>query len=252
MESSLGLLLVLIAILAITHIVQAQDQQGFYSLDCGLPVNEPSPYTENSTGLLFSSDESFIQNGKTGRIKENPEGYAKPYETLRYFPEGIRNCYNLSVEKGRNYLIKASFVYGNYDGTNITPVFDLYLGPNFWAGIDLRQLNGTREEILHVPTSNSLQFCLVKTGKTTPLISTLELRPMGNDSYITKSGSLKHFFNRYLSKSEDTQEWRQVRKKGHQREFALGCAPLGWICSTPSPPFSFPSLKKPSPSCSSW
>ncbi|KAL0735190.1 hypothetical protein Bca4012_011400 [Brassica carinata] len=95
MESYLRILLVLIATLAIIHIIQAQDQQGFYSLDCGLPEKEPSPYTD-STGLFFSSDESFIQSGKSGRIKENPEGYAKPYETLRYFPEGKRNCYNLS------------------------------------------------------------------------------------------------------------------------------------------------------------
>ncbi|CAG7910527.1 unnamed protein product [Brassica rapa] len=194
----LGLLLRLIGILAIIHIVQAQDQlviEWFISLDCGLPANKLSPYKETGTGLWFSSVESFIQSGKTGRIKENPEGYAKPYETLRYFPDGIRNCYDLSVEKGRKYLIKDSFVYGNYDGNDIDPVFDLYLGPNHWAEIDLRRVNGTREEILHVPTSNSLQFCLVKTGTTTPLISTLELRPMGNDTYIIKSGSLKHFFS---------------------------------------------------------
>ncbi|KAH0860073.1 hypothetical protein HID58_088334, partial [Brassica napus] len=43
-------------------------------------------------------------------------------------------------------------------------------------------------------------ICLVKTGDTTPLISALELRPMGNDSYITKSGSLKLHERYYLSK----------------------------------------------------
>lgn len=171
-------------------------------MDCGLPANERSPYEETFTGLRFSSDEEFIRSGKIGRIRENPERYAKPYETLRYFPDGIRNCYNLNVEKGRTHLIVARFVYGNYDGFDLKPKFDLYLGPNLWATVDLQRLvNGTAEEILHIPTSNSLQICLVKTGETTPLISALELRPMGNDSYITKSGSLNLFSRIYLSKS---------------------------------------------------
>ncbi|CAL9244150.1 unnamed protein product [Arabidopsis halleri] len=204
MERSVGLLLVLIATLAITHLIQAQSQQGFISLDCGLPASELSPYNESETGLQFSSDATFIQSGTTGNIQANRESeFLKPSWTLRYFPEGRRNCYNLNVEKGRNHLIRARFVYGNYDGRNIGPKFDMYLGPNLWVTIDMEMLvNGTREEILHIPTSNSLQICLVKTGDTTPMISTLEIRPMGNDSYVTESGSLKLYFRLYLSESE--------------------------------------------------
>jgi len=173
-------------------------------LDCGLPEGEKSPYKDTRTGLLFSSDKEFIQSGRTGRVQKNSKGYAEPYLTLRYFPEGIRNCYNLSVEKGRKYLIIAYFVYGNYDGLNISPVFDLYLGPNAWATIDLEtRVNGTAEEILHIPTSSSLQICLVNTRSITPVISALELRPIGRDSYITESGSLNLYFRRYLSKSID-------------------------------------------------
>ncbi|OAO96215.1 hypothetical protein AXX17_AT5G59050 [Arabidopsis thaliana] len=98
----------------------------FISLDCGLPANELSPYDEPTTGLRFLSDEKFIQSGKAGRIKPNSEGYLKPYETLRYFPDGIRNCYNLNVEKGITHLIRAYFIYGNYDGLDINPKFDLF------------------------------------------------------------------------------------------------------------------------------
>ncbi|KAL9814880.1 putative transferase, protein kinase RLK-Pelle-LRR-I-1 family [Arabidopsis thaliana] len=201
MESSFGLLLVLLT-LTIIHIVQAQDQQGFISLDCGLPPNETSPYKENRTGLLFSSDATFIQSGKTGRVQANQERkFLKPYRTLRYFPEGIRNCYNLSVFKERKYLIRAYFLYGNYDGQNTAPVFDLYLGPNLWAKIDLQDENGTWEEILHIPTSNSLQICLVKTGMATPLISSLVIRPMRTGRYTTESGSLKTYKRFYFNKS---------------------------------------------------
>nr|VDD20646.1 unnamed protein product [Brassica oleracea] len=206
MVRSLGILLLIIRTLAIIHIVQAQSQQGFISLDCGLPANEPSPYKEEATGLQLSSDATFIQSGKTGRIHPTVASrFLKPYTTLRYFPDGTRNCYNLRVEKGRNHLIRASFLYGNYDGLDNNPTFDLYLGPNPWATIDLHKLvNGTREEIIHIPTSNKLQVCLVKTGPTTPLISTLEVRPMGNDSYSTQSGSLNLFFRFYFSESKTT------------------------------------------------
>ncbi|CAA7032175.1 unnamed protein product [Microthlaspi erraticum] len=153
--------------------------------------------------LNFSSDATFIHTGNSGKIQANlVSRYLKPYTTMRYFPDGIRNCYNLKVDKGRKYLIRASFVYGNYDGFDIKPVFDLYLGPNLWATIDLEtQVNGTRKDLLHNPTSNSLKICLVKTGTSTPLLSALELRPMGSDSYITKSGSLSLYFWRDISES---------------------------------------------------
>ncbi|KAL0824134.1 hypothetical protein Bca101_047811 [Brassica carinata] len=200
MTKFLGLLLSLIAII---HIIQAQGQQGFTSLDCGLPANETSPYEESYTKLMFTSDETFIRSGRNGRIRENLEGFAKPYETLRYFPDGIRNCYGLKVEKGRTHMIVARFVYGNYDGFDVKPKFDLYIGPNLWAKIDFQRLgtNSTNEEILHMPTSDSLQICLVKTGETTPFISALEIRALGNDSYITKSGSLMRLSRSYFSKS---------------------------------------------------
>ncbi|VVB16616.1 unnamed protein product [Arabis nemorensis] len=205
MERSLRLLLLLIGTFSAIHTVQAQSksQEGFISLDCGLPANELSPYKEEFTNLQFSSDATFIQSGKTSRIQANRESdFLKPYRTLRYFPDGTRNCYNLKVEKGRNHLIRARFVYGNYDGRDISPKFDMYIGPNPWVTIDLERLvNGTLKEIFHIPTSNSLQICLVKNGTTTPMISALEIRPMGKDSYITKSGSLALFNRVYLSNS---------------------------------------------------
>ena len=173
-------------------------------MDCGLPANELSPYKESNTEIEYYSDATFIQSGKTGKVQANMEArFLKPYSTLRYFPEGIRNCYNLNVEKAINHLIRAWFIYGNYDGQDKDPRFDLYLGPNPWATIDLYRLeNGTRKEVIHKPTSNSLQICLVKTGETTPMISALEIRPMGdNDSYITQSGSLNLYFRVYLTES---------------------------------------------------
>lgn len=84
-------------------------------------------------------------------------------------------------------------------------MFDLYIGPNLWATVDMQNLDGnsTSEEILHVPSSDSLQICLVKNEGTTPFISSLELRPLGNDSYITQFGSLKLVSRGYYTTSKN-------------------------------------------------
>ncbi|EOA28573.1 hypothetical protein CARUB_v10024790mg [Capsella rubella] len=202
MEGHRQLLLVLLSFgaFAIIHLVQAQsDQQGFISLDCGLPANE-SPYTEPVTGLVFSSDVDFISTGLRGEAGDDNTYTYRQYKDLRYFPDGIRNCYNLKVEQGINYLIRAGFGYGNYDGLNVYPKFDLHVGPNMWIAVDLEFSND--DEIIYMTKSNLLQICLVKTGSTIPMISTLELRPLRNDSYMTQFGPLNLIYRRaYTSNS---------------------------------------------------
>ncbi|EOA37774.1 hypothetical protein CARUB_v10012635mg [Capsella rubella] len=164
--------------LLILHLVQAQNQTGFISVDCGLsPL--ASPYDETETGLTYTSDANLVNSGKIGKIATEFEPfYDRPALILRYFPEGLRNCYNLNVTRDTKYLIKATFVYGNYDGLNVVPNFDLYLGPNLWTTV-----------------------CLVNTGISIPFINMLELRPMKTNMYVTESGSLKRLFRRYISNS---------------------------------------------------
>ncbi|ESQ37349.1 hypothetical protein EUTSA_v10003094mg [Eutrema salsugineum] len=193
MESSHGLLLVaLTATFAIIHFVQAQEE-GFISLDSGLSPIEQSPYTEPATGLQYSSDSNFIQTGKISRIQRSLEGrHLKPQTTVRYFPDGIRNF---------------NAIYGNYDGLNIYPRFDLYIGPNFWVTIDTEKR--VRREIFHIPRSNILDLCLVKTDGSTPFISAIEMRPVPNNTYITTSGSLKLFSRFYLSNSENVLRYEE-------------------------------------------
>ncbi|KAG7572925.1 Malectin-like domain [Arabidopsis suecica] len=184
-------------------IVGAQDQEGFISLDCGLPIDE-SPYNDSFNELTFTSDSTFIQTGKIDRVdKDLSINLSRQYMTLRYFPEGKRNCYSLDVKRGTTYLIVVSFVYGNYDGLNRDPNFDIHLGPNKWKRIDLDgEKEGTREEIIHKVMSNSLDICLVKTGETFPIISAIEIRPLKNKTYVTQSGSLMLSFRVYLSNSD--------------------------------------------------
>ncbi|RDX58064.1 putative LRR receptor-like protein kinase, partial [Mucuna pruriens] len=111
-------------------LIQAQDQSGFISLDCGAPdVN----YTESTTGINYTSDINFINSGVSKSIEsELKNGYQRQMWTVRSFPEGIRNCYKINITRGSTYLIRTNFLYGNYDGQNMLPQFDLLLGANWW------------------------------------------------------------------------------------------------------------------------
>lgn len=137
-------------------------------MDCGLSPDEQSPYIELETGLQFSSDASFVKSGEIGRIDASLESkYTKPQTTLRYFPDGMRNCYNLSVRQGTCYLIRVTSNYGNYDGFNVSPRFDLYIGLNFWVTMDLeRHINrDSTEEIIHIyQTQTHWMYVLLRQG----------------------------------------------------------------------------------------
>ncbi|CBI36025.3 unnamed protein product, partial [Vitis vinifera] len=119
---------------------------------------------------------------------------------VRSFPEGNKNCYTLRPEggKGNKYLIRARFMYGNYDSNNHLPKFKLYLGTDEWVTVNIEDASAyIREEIIHVPTTDDIYVCLVNIGGGTPFISTLELRPLNNSIYDqSEQGSLL-LFNRW-------------------------------------------------------
>ncbi|BFG24364.1 hypothetical protein CerSpe_106380 [Prunus speciosa] len=172
-------------------LVHAQDDQsGFISIDCGLAGN--SSYAEKTTGIKYIADETFIDTGERKSVlPEYRNRYQQPYTSLRSFPEGNRNCYEINVTDGYKYLIRSSFVYGNYDGQNKVPEFDLHLGANLWSSVKLESASAiTHKELIHVPGRNYIHVCLVNTGSGVPFISALEIRPLLNGSYITEGESL--------------------------------------------------------------
>uniref|UniRef100_A0A2N9FN08 Protein kinase domain-containing protein n=1 Tax=Fagus sylvatica TaxID=28930 RepID=A0A2N9FN08_FAGSY len=113
--------------LALILLVHAQDQSDFISIDCGLQANWS--YTEPSTSINYISDAAFIDTGVSKKISSEFEGdFQQQAWTLRSFPEGIRNCYSINVTQGQKYLIRATFLYGNYDGQSIRTMFMIALG----------------------------------------------------------------------------------------------------------------------------
>ncbi|KAL8093836.1 hypothetical protein AgCh_035641 [Apium graveolens] len=187
--------LVYLIFVAVT--VRSQDEQpGFISIDCGIPGN--SNYTDTTTGINYVSDSEFTDAGESKTILpiHRASDLEKQFLTLRSFPQGTRNCYTLKPAQGpgNRYLIRAQFMYGNYDSKGLIPRFDLHLGVEKWDTISFNKTTSQKlSEIIHVPTSDYIHVCLVNTGHGTPFISSLELRYFNNSMYTAEFGSLKLF-----------------------------------------------------------
>ncbi|XP_034696054.1 putative leucine-rich repeat receptor-like serine/threonine-protein kinase At2g19230 [Vitis riparia] len=169
-------------------------QEGFISIDCGIAPG--SDYTDDETQIYYTSDAKFIDTGINYNVSNEyvDENTDQQLKDIRNFPEGDRNCYALAPGQGKNhkYLIRAWFMYGNYDSKNQPPVFKLYLGVDEWATVNITNASVIiRKEIIHIPTTDDLDVCLVNAGSGTPFISVLELRQLNDSIYSpTEPGSL--------------------------------------------------------------
>lgn len=83
-------------------------------------------------------------------------------------------------------------MYGNYDGQNKTPKFDLHIGGNLWDTVKIDSVSqAVIKEVIYTPPRDYVNVCLVNTGSGTPFIQALELRPLKNTTYmIHDSGAL--------------------------------------------------------------
>ncbi|KAK4839608.1 hypothetical protein QYF36_023250 [Acer negundo] len=171
-------------------LVHAQNQKGFISIDCGTPKD--FAYTEKTTGINYISDANFTDTGVGYNISSeyNSDNLEQPFLSVRSFPEGSRSCYTLNPDRVNTvkFLIRASFMYGNYDGQNKLPRFGLLLEADEWDSVQFEDASTiVFKEIIHIPKKNYIDICLVNTGFGTPFISALELRPLKNGSYPTNN-----------------------------------------------------------------
>jgi hypothetical protein len=202
----LHFLSVLFGVITIFVLIEAQEP-GFISLDCGLP--EDSTYSEQSTDINYISDAKFIDTGASERVRANIT-VKRQLEYVRSFPIGMKNCYRIDVTNGTKYYIRASFYYGNYDGLNDPPQFDLTFGANVWDTVSFRNLSSIEtSEIIYTPSLDYIQPCLVNIGEGTPFISSIELRPLNKETYVSYSEkSILSFFFRFDVGSITNLEYR--------------------------------------------
>ncbi|XP_058780587.1 putative leucine-rich repeat receptor-like protein kinase At2g19210 [Vicia villosa] len=184
------LLLVFLLSLIFPFVVRAQNNQsGFISIDCGL-VDEPS-YTDETTSIYYTWDVNFTDTGVSRSISsKHKPSLERQLWNVRSFPKGTRNCYTLYVSQGssKKYLVRASFVYGNYDGKDSLPEFDIYLGAKQWESVVFEDSSSLiTKEIIYAASSDYVHVCLFNIGKGTPFISVLEVRVLNSDAYLVNS-----------------------------------------------------------------
>ena len=174
----------------------------FLSIDCGIAEDN---YTDDKTKIFYTSDAKFIETGTSKNISEDyisDEQLPRQYRNLRFFPDGNRSCYTLTpVIRSNRYLLRASFMYGNYDGLYQPPQFDAYVGVDRWEiSLPSNSSSYMWNEIIMVASLDYISVCLVNTGKGTPFISALELRRLNNLAYqaANESQSLRLLYRNHF------------------------------------------------------
>lgn len=158
------------------------------SIDCGLP--DGSMYRDQKTDINYISDSEFVESGTSSSIdpKFQTSSLDIQFNNVRSFPEAKRNCYDVMPlqGKGSKYLIRARFMYGNYDNLDKAPEFDLYLGVNLWDSVSIDNATTiVTKEIIYTLGSDHVHVCLVDKGRGTAFISVLELRLLKSNMYET-------------------------------------------------------------------
>lgn len=184
------------------------DWSGFISIDCGL--EEDSMYTDEKTKITYVSDGAFVGGGESKVVSPEYTLNKQQYlVTLKSFPNENRHCYTINTAQGTLYLIRATFLYGNYDAKNSPPKFDLHLGPNLWDTVEFVDAATPEvKEIIHAPARNFVRVCLANTGFGTPFISALELRPIKNNTYQYEPSESLRLFVRYDVGSTTNESYR--------------------------------------------
>ncbi|KAJ3678549.1 hypothetical protein LUZ60_002352 [Juncus effusus] len=177
--------------------------EGFISLDCGILDNQN--YTDNVTHLPYTSDSQYIDTGKIKNISADyiTSTLPKYNQTVRFFPDGDRNCYTFENMSAGYYLARATFFHGNYNGSqSVQPgkpiVFDLYLRANLWTNVNISDASKEFmfEATLYASSSYILFVCLVNTNSGVPFISALEIRPFDQNSAYSYNTNAKSFMHR--------------------------------------------------------
>ncbi|KAJ0101825.1 hypothetical protein Patl1_06223 [Pistacia atlantica] len=166
MDKWLIFLLLFTAILAQTAYPQYDHWE---LLDCGLD----SIYV-NYDGWLWLPDEVFIYTGQKKTLQVNNNNLPGYINTLRYFPDGVKNCYTLYPDPQYKFIFRAGFYYGDYDGLSKPPTFDILLDDHFWATV-----NTSSSEVPFI-SSLEVAYLFIEYELNTPIMYSL----MGNDTAL--------------------------------------------------------------------
>ncbi|CAL4996283.1 unnamed protein product [Urochloa decumbens] len=157
-------------------------QPGFISLDCGGARDHT-----DAIGIQWTSDASFVSGGQATQLLVQNSMQGQQFTTVRYFPADNRKyCYTMNVRNRTRYLVRATFLYGNFDNSNVYPKFDISLGASPWSTIVIDDATTpVVEEAIILAAAPTLSVCLSNASTGQPFISTLELRQFNGSLYYT-------------------------------------------------------------------
>ncbi|KAA3468838.1 putative LRR receptor-like serine/threonine-protein kinase [Gossypium australe] len=172
------------------------EQDGFLSLTCG----GARTYVDSSN-ITWVSDDTYINTGNITTINYvEDSGTYSSNVPLRFFPESQRrNCYKLPVENTSSMvLVRAQFMYKNYDRHWKPPAFLVSLGTAITSTVNLTNKDPWIEEFIWPVSKATLSFCLNAIPSSgSPVISSLEVRPLPQGAYRSGMGG---FSNKSLRK----------------------------------------------------
>ncbi|CAM6048068.1 unnamed protein product [Sphagnum compactum] len=168
----------------------ASSTSGFVSLACGASGNFTS-----GNNILWMSDEVYAPpGGIPATIAKNKLGtvlraFPADNKTTNNRPVSERICYSLPIPFNPPgiFLVRATFEYQNYDGLNEPPMFRVALGPTNLSTVDLTANDPWVVEVIYNATETQA-FCLIR-QMGTPVISSLEVRPLLDATYANAQAS---------------------------------------------------------------
>eukprot|EP00253_Pinus_taeda_P031033 PITA_31033 len=183
-------------------------QTGFISLDCG-----GAKSYNDTAGIQWITDDGYIDIGEKS-IVPNVAGVTTSIQmnSLRKFPERNKNCYDITPLKiGTKYLLRATFLYANYDGLASPPTFVLMLDADVWITVTLTESDVMAKELIFMAKFNSSSVCLGRQSNGgVPIISSLELRPLEETMYwpVSQDYSLFRLENTNFGAPNDSSDIR--------------------------------------------
>lgn len=141
------------------------------SIDCGAA----DTFKDGITGVTWETDSEFIRTGVNKLLPNNTN--LLEMKTIRSFPNGSKNCYSLALRKQSKYILRAGFLYGNYDNLQNPPTFVLQINGNLNVTVttSLSEEPIYHEIIFVTNDEKVVDVCLIQTQEGhVPFISSLE------------------------------------------------------------------------------
>ncbi|GLJ05373.1 hypothetical protein SUGI_0017030 [Cryptomeria japonica] len=184
----------------LAFLVSVSAQPGFLSINCGGEDN----YTDSAANITWISDGNYIDVGEVANVSNSSIPYHLQF--LRYFPKPLnKSCYSLPLNINVTYLVRLWFLFGNYNGIQELPSFNVSLETQGMLMQKIQSISYpeipefTRERII-TSSTNVLYVCLIRTSDSSdPFISAIELRSLSGGLYEAqlKPGIMLNLISRY-------------------------------------------------------